>query len=183
MLPLFVLLAALGPVETPDAMSREINQGPTPFQERTLSQQHPNADDRMFPDIAVKDLRIDGDTLYVRLVNQGHSSAQAAILVAARAAANGVTGDLAQARVPRLRAGEARWVALKGLSIRTAAISPTIFALGGAVTVSAVARLAPAASGLPDRSGRDCSDCAADGDEANNVLTMNGDVIARGPPQ
>jgi flagellar basal body L-ring protein FlgH len=163
---------------------REPNiQGPTPYENHSLSQPHPNSDNRMFPDIALKALKVDGDTLYVQLTNKGRSATQSTTLVAARAVANGMKSDLAQARTGRLAAGESRWVPVKGFSVRTASTSGAVFALSNATLVSAAARILPSAAGTLDRSGQGCGSCTAEADESNNELTRSGAAIEHGRPQ
>ena len=157
--------------------------GPTAVEFRTLSQPHPYSDDRMFPDIAIGALQIDGDTLYVQLTNKGRSATQSSTLVAARAVVAGVKTDLAESRTGRLAAGESRWVPIRGFSIKTASNSAPAFSIAGATTVSAVARILPSTSGTLDRSGQGCGDCTSETDEANNVLTLSGDAIKRGAPK
>lgn len=156
--------------------------GPTPFEWRTMSQPHPNSDDRMFPDIAVKGMRIDGDTLYVQVVNQGRGSARTPILIVARAAENGMKSDEVQARTDRLAAGESRWVPLRGFSVKSASLVAPVFQLAAASTVSAAAWLMPSTSGTLDRSGQGCGECTDDADQSNNLLTLSGQAIARGLP-
>lgn len=184
MLPLFILLAASGPAVLPpiDSPIREIRQGPMQFEWRTLSQPHPYSDDRMFPDIAVKDLRIDGDILYVRLVNQGGGGARVPIAVVARAASGGMKSDEVQAQTSRLAAGESRWVALRGFSVRSAGLSAPVFDLASATSVSAAAWLLPTTAGNLDRSGQGCGECSTDADEKNNILSLNGSSIVHGRP-
>ena len=156
--------------------------GPTAFEWRTMSQPHPNSDDRMFPDIAVKDMRIAGDTLYVRLANQGRRASQVPVMLVARAAENGMKTDEVRVRTGRLAAGESRWVALKGFSVKSASISAPVFDLASASAVSAAAWLLPSSAGALDRSGEGCGECTADADETNNILTLKGASIGRGPP-
>lgn len=156
--------------------------GPTPFEWRTMSQPHPNSDDRMFPDIAVKGMRIDGDTLYVQVVNQGRGSARTPILIVARAAENGMKSDEVQARTDRLAAGESRWVPLRGFSVKSASLVAPVFQLAAASAVSAAAWLMPSTSGTLDRSGQGCGECTDDADQSNNLLTLSGQAIARGLP-
>ena len=158
-------------------------QGPMPYPERTWSMPHPNSNERMFPDLAIKDLRIEGDTLYVEVANIGKAEARVPILVAARAIANGAKSDLAEVRTGRMAAGETRWVAIKGFSIRTAASTPAVFSLDNATTVSAVVRLMPSSAGMLDRTGDGCQDCTAEADESNNVLTLSGASLKHGRPQ
>jgi hypothetical protein len=181
MLNLLLVLAAAPapPMARPEPVMREIRQGPMPFQERTMSQPHPNSDDRMFPDIAVKGMRIDRDTLYVELVNQGHGSARVPILVVARAEANGVRSEAVEARTARLTAGESRWVPLKGFAVKSVSLASPVFDLASANIVSAAARLLPSTAGALDRSGQGCGDCSIDSDESNNLLTLHADSIKR----
>jgi hypothetical protein len=147
-----------------------------------MSQPHPNSDDRMFPDIAVKDMRIAGDTLYVQLANTGRGSSRAPIMVVARAAENGMKTEEVQARTGRLGAGESRWVPLKGFAVRTAAIKSPVFDLSAADLVSAAAWLLPSTASMLDRSGQGCGDCSTDADTSNNVLSLKGTAIGRSPP-
>jgi hypothetical protein len=144
--------------------------GTTPFENHTLSQPHRNMDDRMFPDIAVKDMRIDGDTLYVLVKNQGGSSARGPIRVVARAEANGVRSDARPARLSMLGPGESRWVPLEHFKVALADASR--------VSVTAVAAPPPAL----DRSGQDCNQCT-DLNEENNGLSAPSAAIGRGRPQ
>lgn len=145
-------------------------QGPTIGENRTMSQWHPGSDDRMFPDIAVKQLRIDGDTLYVLVTNQGGKSAQR-IQVQARAEANGLTSDAAPARLTALTAGESKWVPLGHFKV----------ALADAGVVSAAVRM-PAAAAALDRSGQGCDACT-DVNPANDSLTAPVASVARGKPE
>lgn len=182
MLSLFFILATAPAMGPPTPMMRETRILPMPAEWHTLSQPHANSDDRMFPDIAVKDMRIDGDTLYIRLVNQGRGGARVPIEVMARAASHGMKSDEVQVRTPRLAAGESRWVALKGFSVRAASISAPVFDLASASAVSAAAWLLPSTAGNLDRSGQRCGECSIDADEKNNVLNREGDAISRGSP-
>jgi hypothetical protein len=156
--------------------------GPTAFEWRTMSQPHPNSDDRMFPDIAVKDMRIAGDTLYVQLANKGRGSSRTPIVVVARAAENGMKTDEVQIRTARLASGETRWVALKGFAVKSASVAGAVFDLASASALSAAAWLLPSTAGNLDRSGQGCGECAVDADETNNLLSMKGDSIKRGAP-
>jgi hypothetical protein len=170
------------PVPREVPMTREF-VGPTPVENIWLRPGHKNSDDRMFPDIAIGQLQIDGDTLYVKLINRGHGATQAQTLVVARAEAGGVKSDLAQVRTGKLTAGESRWVPVKGFSFRTASTAESVFALANASVVSAAARLLPSTAGALDRSGQGCGDCTVEMDEANNVLTLAGDAIKHGRPE
>lgn len=181
MLNLLLMLAAAPatPIAPPEPIIREIRQGPMPGENIYLRPPHKGSDDRMFPDIAVKAMRIDRDTLYVQLANQGRGSARASILVAARAEANGMRSEAVEARTGRLAAGESRWVPLKGFAVKSASTSPPVFDLAAATVVSAAARLVPSTASALDRSGEGCSDCTIDSDESNNLLTLHGDSIKR----
>jgi hypothetical protein len=138
----------------------------------------------MFPDIAVGAFRIDGDTLYVRVLNKGQAATPGPVLVAARAAEKGAKTDLIQQRTARLLPGETRWVPLRGFSVKTAATSPMIFALETASAVSAVARMIPSSTPVLDRSGQTREMGTDDADETNNSLTLAGSAIQHGqPPQ
>jgi hypothetical protein len=156
--------------------------GPTAVQFGTLSQPHRYSDDRMFPDIAIGALSIDGDTLYVQVTNKGRSPTRASTLVVARAQSAGARSDLAEARTGRLAPGETRWVAVKGFSMKTPSKSGPVFALGNASAVSAAARLLPSSSGMLDRSGQGCGDCSAEMGEDNNQLTLSAAAIKHGRP-
>jgi len=144
---------------------------------------HPGSDDRMFPDIALGGFRIDGDTLYVRVLNKGQSSTPGPVLVAARAVANGSKTELVEQRTAKLLPGESRWVSLRGFSVKTAATTPAVFALESASVVSAVARLMPSSASVLDRSGETRELGTTETDETNNSLTLAGNAIAQGPPQ
>jgi hypothetical protein len=164
----------------------EIRQGPMSAENTWLRPAHPGGPDdgRMFPDIAIGTFRINGDTLYVRILNKGQSPTPGPVLVAARAAENGAKTDLIQQRTARLLPGEARWVPLRGFSVKTAATSPMVFALESASAVSAVARIMPSSATGLDRSGQTRDMGADDADETNNSLTLAGSAIQHGqPPQ
>ncbi len=183
MIPMLLLLAAQASATPhPVPFMREIRQGPMPFQERTMSQPHRFSDDRMFSDIAIGALSVDGDTLYVQLTNKGRSATRANAMVVARAQANGLLSDLAEARTGRLSPGETRWVPLKGFSVRTASTNPTVFSLTGASTVSAAVRLIPSGAGALDRSGDGCGECTLEMNDGNNQLTLQGAAVRHGKP-
>jgi hypothetical protein len=162
-------LAALAQDEGPIFTGIDPAQGPTIGENRTLSQWHPGSDDRMFPDIAVKDLRIDGDTLYVLVTNEGRKNA-ARVQVTARAESKGARSGAASARLPTLSAGESKWVSLGHFTV----------ALADASVVSAAVRL-PAPVAL-DRSGQGCDACA-DVNQANDSFSAAPSSIARGKPE
>lgn len=145
-------------------------RGPMPAEFRTLSQPHPNArPEGTFPDLAVKDLRFDGDTLYVLVANDGGASASGPIRVNARAEAAGARNAAAAARIGKLKAGESKWVPLDALSADASLVSVT------------VSQPAPVAVAL-DRTGQRRDRTDREVDESNNSLTLAGSAIARGQP-
>ena len=164
-----MLLLALAPAIGP-LIIRDPPRGPTPFENRTLSQPHRNMDDRMFPDMAVKELRIDGDTLYVRVANEGKVSAKGPIKVIATVETHGAKTAAAPVRVASLKPGESRWLPVRG------------FALEGATTVLAAVAAPTGVPAALDRSGQ-LSDSAADLNEDNNSLSASGSAIVRGKPE
>jgi hypothetical protein len=188
---LFLALAAPAPqawLAPPASLPREVPMrrefvGVTPGENHTLSMPHRNSDDRMFPDIAIGELRIDGDRLYAKVVNCGRSQTHGPILVAARAEASGVRSDLAQAHTGRLDPGQSRWVPLSGFSVKTAATTAHVFALQNATVVSATARLLASGAGALDRTGQGCGTCTRELDETNNTLTASGAGIKHGRPE
>jgi hypothetical protein len=182
MLMLAPTVAANGPPARP---IQEFRQGPMPAENIWLRPAHPQGfdDGRMFPDIAIGEFRIDGDTLYVRVLNKGHSPTPGGVLVAARAAENGSKTELVEQRTAKLLPGEARWVTLRGFAVKTAAAAPAVFALESASAVSAVARMMPSSAPALDRSGETREVGTEEGDEANNVLTLAAEAIKHGKPQ
>ena len=155
-----------------------------PAENHTLSMPHRNSDDRMFPDLAVKDLRIDGSTLFVLVTNLGHSRAYGPIRVAGRAEAGGVRSEAVPARTGTLRPGESRWVALSDFSVKAAAVGsavPLVTLQDASVVSAAVMQVAPAAPAF-DRSGQGCETCTQEVNQANNGLTMAATVVKRGRP-
>lgn len=162
---------------------REPNRaGVTPFTNVPFSPPHWNR--RPSPDIAIRGFRIDGDTLYVLVANQGKGRADGEIVLAAQAKWDGVKTDPAKARLGRMLAGEARWVPLQHFSVQVASASGSmpLFALDKATEVSAVARFIPASAPFLDRSGQG-RDSTPDSNESNNALSVDGASIARGKPQ
>ncbi|HEU5285743.1 MAG TPA: hypothetical protein VFU20_04430 [Sphingomicrobium sp.] len=160
--------------------------GPMPGENRTLSQSHPNATDRMFPNLAVNGLRIDGDTLYVLVANQGKARTRAPIRLFALAESNGARAEAAPVRIARLSAGQSRWVPVRNFALKSAAAgrSPTV-ALEDASFVSASVRLSPAIPAAVDRTGQAClpgRGCVLELDEANNSVRVDGRSIPRGRP-
>ena len=166
-----LLLAAAAPDIPPVHPNAEIFRGVTPGENIYLRPGHANSDDRMFPDIAVQDLRIDGDTVYVLVKNQGARSAQG-IQVTARADGSGTKSDAAAARLAKLPAGESKWVSVGKFKV----------ALADARSISVAAKLPAALPSALDRSGQGCEGCS-DLDESNNSLTEQASSIARGKPE
>jgi len=186
MLTAFLALAPIAPIVLPpqpisprDVPPSRERPGPTAFENHPLSQPHKNMDNRMFPDIAIGAMRIDGGTLYVRVTNKGRAGTRSSTLVAARAEAGGMKSELAQARTGRLSPGESRWVPITGFR---ASANGQAFALANANVVSAVARISPSSARALDRSGNGCEACE-DGNAANNALTAAAASIARGKPE
>jgi hypothetical protein len=165
-------------------IARDPPQGPMPGENRTLSQWHPGMDDRMFPDLAVKGLRIDGDMLYVQVVNLGRARANGPIWVAASAQADGIRGEAQPARMGKLMGGESRWVRVGQFSLKSASrtASGPIFVLESADLVSANIKQAAPAMRTLDRTGQGCDRCH-EVDTSNNSLSMTGAAIGRGRPE
>jgi hypothetical protein len=136
----------------------------------------------MFPDIAVGELRVDGDTLYVRVLNKGRSATPGPVLVAARAEENGSKTATVEQRTAKLLPSEARWVLLRGFSIKTAAARPAVFALENATAVAAVAQMMPSSTGVLDRSGQSRNMDTTDLDGSNNAVTATGSALKHGRP-
>ena len=182
---LFLLLAAAQSETPPLILTVDPPQGPMPGENRTLSQPHRNQDLRMFPDLAIRELRIDGDTLYVLVGNVGAARADGAIRLTARAETNGVRSGVASASVGKLRAGEARWVPMRNFAVKSASASPAtpFFALERAGVIAASVSLSPGGptSTVLNRTGQGCDRCL-DLNEANNSLAAPGAEIRRGRP-
>ena len=184
---LILALAAAVQAADPPIITRDPPQGAMPGENRTLSQPHPYATDRTFPDLAINGLRLDGDTLYVLVVNQGGARARGPIRVTARAESNGVGIEAAPARTAALKSGESRWVPLRQFSLKSAsaARSASVFALEDASVVSATVSLAPPISAAVDRTGQAClpsRGCVGESNEANNSVRAQGQSIPRGRP-
>ena len=179
-----VILLLATPVIAERVLVIEPNrQGPTAPENTFLRPPHPNSDEAA-ADIAVQDLRIDGDTLYVRVANKSRTRSRVPVLVSARAQSSAVKSEIAQVKVPQLKGGEARWVALSGFAFKTAAAGASpVFALDSAGSVTAAARLVPRTARTLDRSGKGCGSCDADADQSNNMLTLGGSAIKRGRPE
>ena len=170
------LAAAQGQSEI--IVGNDPSQGAMPGENRTLSQWHRNMDDRMFPDLAVKDMRMDGDTLHVLVTNQGGYRAEGPILVTANAVANGISGEAAPERLGSLSAGKSRWVALRQFSLKAASSNRggPVFALDGAYAVTATVRQSAAPAPALNRSGQSCDQCR-EVNEANNSLSAEGAAL------
>ena len=183
-MPAMFLLALAAAQSGPNLVIHDPPRGPMPAEEHSLSQPHRNMDDRMFPDMAVKDMRIDGDTLFVLVKNEGGVRAKGPIRVAAEAVASGVHSTAPAARLDKLAAGESRWVSLRGFSVQTASTGKApLVALQNAALVSASVALPREVPAGLDRSGRGSDSIATDFDEANNSLSLSGDRIVRGRPE
>ncbi len=180
---LILALAAVAQDRGPLFVNHDPPPGPRPAENHTLSQPHRNMDARMFPDLAVKDLRIDGDTLYVLVANQGGARSGGPIRVAAQAEVNGARIVAGPARIGRLKGGETRWVPLNRFSVAAASIAgavPMLFALDDASVVLAEVSV-PAESASLDRTGQGC-DCVDEVDLSNNGVRADGKAITRGRP-
>jgi hypothetical protein len=187
MLILALAAAAAAQDPSPLLLTRDPPRGVTPVENRTLSQPHPYATDRTFPDLAVKGVRIEGDTLYVLVANEGKARARGPIRVTASAQTDRFTGKAAPARIGNLLAGESRWVPLRQFSVKSAsaARADSLFALEDASLVTAAVSLPPPISAAVDRSGQAClpgRGCILEPNEANNLYRAEGDAIGRGRP-
>jgi hypothetical protein len=179
----FAAQAAAAGMPESTVLLRELYQGPMPAENIWLRPAHAGSDERMFPDIAIGELRIDGDTVYVRVLNKGRSATPGPVLVAARVDENGSKSGTVEQRTAKLLANEARWVPLRGFSVKIAASVPTVFALESATSVAAVAHMLPSSTGVLDRSGQTRNADTTDLDESNNALTATGSALKHGRPQ
>ena len=186
MFDLLIVALAAAAQEPPPLLTRDPLPGATAAENRTLSQSHPNATARTFPDMAIKGLRIDGDTLHVLVANVGAARARGPIRISARAEANGTTAESA-IRTGSLSSGQTRWVPLRNFAAKSASASRpnSIFALEDSAVVSVSVELRPAMSAAVDRSGQAClpsRGCILELNEANNSLRAEGPTIPRGRP-
>ena len=167
---LLMLAGQVQPVTSPNGFTFGVDppQGVMPGENIVLRPGHKNSDDRMFPDLAVKEMRIDGNTLYVRVSNEGLRGAKGPIRVTAQSAEGSVRHKAPSAKIYKLQPGESRWV-------------PVQLALAQSGVVSAEIAPPQAPPWTLDRSGRGCEACE-DRNEANNVLTAAAASIARGKP-
>jgi hypothetical protein len=162
-------------------MGLDPRPGVMPAENVYLRPGHANSDDRMFPDIAAKDCRVDGDTLYVLVENEGKVGSQSAVHVEAFADAAGVRAS-ATTNAGKFKAGESRWVPLRSFAVKTASTSAQVFALDSARLVGASVTLPPAVPAALDRSGQGCNRCL-DLNETNDRLVFVGTAIRHGKPE
>lgn len=184
-----ILIQALAAAaqEVPPVIIPEPNTaGPTPVEFRTLSMPHRNSKPiPLYPDVAIKDVRIDGNTLLVLVANQGRERTHGLLKVSARALGNGLDAKAAPVRIGSLRAGQSRWVALNKFSVKATAQAAPAFALQDAALVTADVRQQSQMSRAVDRTGKACDPalgCGQELEEANNRFAAAGSAIARGRP-
>ena len=173
------LLAFAAAQETPPLVvipQEPFRPGPTAAEFRTLSQPwRGNQPERMFPDLTIKDIRIDGDSLYVLVANEGAVRARGPIRVSVHAEANGARTDAATARTDTLDGGESRWVAVKDRALASIDWADA--------QVSASAAQAAVVPRALDRTGQLHRQVGVgDVNEANNSLTLAASAIMQGRP-
>ena len=174
-----VLVAFAAVQETPPLViipQEPFRPGPTAAEFRTLSQPwRGNEPERMFPDLAIKDIRINGDTLYVLVANEGSVRARGPIQVSVHAKAHGVRTDDSVARTATLGGGESRWVALKDTALAAMGLANA--------DISASAEQAAVVPRALDRTGQLHRQVGVgDVNEANNSLTLAASAIVQGRP-
>ena len=184
---LIFAIATAAQEQPPPLLTRDPRPGITPGENRTLSQPHPHATVRTFPDMTIKGLRIEGDTLYVLVANEGEARARGPIRITAQAEANGTRAEAGPARTGGLLSGKSRWVPLRSFAVKSAsaARAGSVLALEDAALVSVTVALAPAMSAAVDRTGQAClptRGCILERNEANNSVRAIGKVIPRGRP-
>ena len=183
---LITLAAAAQEVPRPVIIPEPNISGPTPVEFRTLSMPHRNSKPiRLYPDVAIKDVRIDGNTLHVLVANQGRVRTNGSLKVTARAQGNGLEAEAAPVRIGSLPAGQSRWVALSRFAVKAAARAAPDFALQDAALVSADVRQQSQMSRAVDRTGQACGSAGGCGEEleqGNNRFAAAGSAIARGRP-
>lgn len=187
MIDLMLIALAAAVQEDPGVTLPEPNRaGPTPVEFRTLSMPHRNSKPiPLYPDVAIKDVRIDGNTLHVLVANQGRVRTQGSLKVSALARSNGLDAEAAPVRIGSLPAGKSRWVALNRFSVKAAAQAAPAFALQDAALVLADVRQQSQMSRAVDRTGQACDPargCGMELEQGNNRFAAAGSAIARGRP-
>ena len=188
MFDMLILALAASAQEVPPVIIPEPNSaGPTAVEFRTLSMPHRNSKATpLYPDVAIKDVRIDGNTLHVLVANQGRVRTRGLLKVSARAHGNGLDAEAAPVRIGSLPAGQSRWVALNKFSVKAAAQAAPAFALQDAALVSADVRQQSQMSRAVDRTGQACDPalgCGKELEQGNNRFAAAGSAIARGRPE
>ena len=187
MFNLLVMTIAAAAQEAPQVIIPEPNvAGPTAVEFRTLSMPHRNSKPvPLYPDVAIRDLRIDGNTLLVLVTNQGRMRTQGSLKVSARAHSNGLDAQAAPVRIASLPPGGSRWVALSKFAVKATGHTAPAFALQDAALVSADVRQQTQMSRAVDRTGQACDPaqgCGMELEEGNNRFAAAGSAIARGRP-
>lgn len=176
--------AASPPAQVESTMEHQLEtQGPMPAENYYLLPGRHKDDDAMYPDLAIKDLRIDGDTLYVLVKNEGALQAQGPVRLVARAEIGTMTSDPAFASTAALGKGESRWVPVRGFSVKAASTAATVFALENATAVAATVSASAGIPGALNRTGQGCDRCSSDLNPANNSLALAAPAIRHGRPQ
>src|SRR5215210_9267887 len=106
MFNLLVMTIAAAAQEAPVIIPEPNVAGPTAVEFRTLSMPHRNSKPvPLYPDVAIRDVRIDGNTLLVLVTNEGRVRTQGSLKVSARARGNGLDAEAAPVRIASLPAG------------------------------------------------------------------------------
>jgi hypothetical protein len=183
---LVMTLAAAAQEAAPVIIPEPHIAGPTAVEFRTLSMPHRNSKPiPLYPDVAIRDVRIDGNTLHVLVANQGRVRTQGSLKVSARVSGNGLDAEAAPVRIDSLPAGQSRWVALSKFSVKAAGHAAPAFALQDAAVVLADVRQQSQMSRAVDRTGQACDPaqgCGMELEEGNNRFAAAGSAIARGRP-
>ena len=187
MFHVLVMTLAAAAQEAPPVIIPEPNvAGPTAVEFRTLSMPHRNSKPiPLYPDVAIRDVRIDGNTLLVLVANEGRVRTQGSLKVSARARSNGLDAEAAPVRIASLPAGGSRWVALSKFSVKAAGHAAPAFALQDAAVVLADVRQQSQMSRAVDRSGQACDPvqgCGMELEQSNNRFAAAGSAINRGRP-
>jgi hypothetical protein len=187
MFDVLVMTLAAAAQEVPPVILPEPNvAGPTAVEFRTLSMPHRNSKAvPLYPDVAIRDVRIDGNTLLVLVANQGRVRTRGSLKVSARARGNGLDAEAAPVRIASLPAGQSRWVALSKFSVKAAGRAEPAFALQDAALVSADVLQQSQMSRAVDRTGQACDPaqgCGMELEQGNNRFAAAGSAIARGRP-